>query len=94
MHVIDSSLIVQPDVGDGDLAVSRDVPQHVEQHPVLATSLRIKLQYLISDIQITCLCFAMAALCLCLSPNPGSCAWLPVLALKFSWTLKFLVLAL
>ena len=73
MYVIDSSLIDESDVGDGDLAVPRDVPNHVEQHPVLTASLRINLQYLISDKQITCLCFA--ALCLCLSTNTVSCVW-------------------
>ena len=34
IHVSDSSLIEQPLVGDGDLAVLRDVPKHVEQHPM------------------------------------------------------------
>ena len=94
MYVIDSSLIDESDVGDGDLAVPRDVPNHVEQHPVLTASLRINLQYLISDIPITCLSLAMAALCLCLSTNKASCVWLPVLALKIIWTLKLLVVAL
>ena len=100
MHVIALSFIAQPGVGDGDLAVPRDVLKHVEQHPVLAASLRIKLQYLISEIKMTCLCFAMAALCLVLSTSTASCVWLPVLqpslvlVLKTSSTLKFLVLAL
>ena len=91
MQVNDSSPIEQPDVGDGELAVPRDGPKHVEQHPVLAVGLRIKVQYLISDVQITCLCSAMADLCLGLSTSTASCVWLPVLVLKTCSTLMLLV---